>query len=109
MDKEIKKSIELGFKGKLTPEFYAKWKATHKKRMYHLWELLGFIMMFTIFLWTYYIFDNNNSDFVIYLKILLMIFIIASLIAIYKNIMTWIDMFHVIKERFDEYEKNRHR
>jgi len=116
MDKETKKSIELGFNGELTQEFYEKWKYTKKKRIHHLVELLGFITLLFLFLYTYgslfpsYIATYDTTPqpiFEIVLKILLIIFIIASLIAIYKNIMTWIDMFHVIKKRFDEYEKNR--
>lgn len=115
MDKEIKKSIELGFEGKLTPEFYAKWKFTHKKRMQHLFELLGFIALLFLFLYLFFILDTSKADgitdsawdIVDYTKIIITIFIIACLVAIYKNIMAWIDMFHIIKERFDEYAKKR--
>lgn len=111
MDKETKKSIELGFEGKLTPEFYAKWKATNKKRRKHLLELLGFIALLFLFLYGFYMFDiqetqTQNTAFT-YMKIITTIFIIASLVSIYKNIMTWIDMFHIAKERFDEYAKKR--
>jgi len=119
MDKETKKSIELGFNGKKPPEFYAKWKLTNKKRFNHLWELFGFIAMFFILLWTYAILYPSNmaqagiltpqSHFKLLLQGILIILIIVSLLAIWKNCKTWIDMFHVMKERFDEYEKNRQR
>jgi len=110
MDKDTRKSIELGFGGKKPPEFYTKCKDTKMKRRKHFFELIGFIIIFFLFLYVYYInpMENIKGDFLLAtLSTISLIFIAGSLVAIYKNIRTWIDMFHIIKERFDDYENKR--
>jgi len=111
--KAIKKSIELGFNGETPPEFYAKWKSTKLKRIRHLIELLLFISLVVLFLITYnniyYIFQTEETMFNRILLSICLVMIIVCMIAIYKNIRTWINMFEIAKERRVKYEKERTR
>jgi len=110
LDEMHQKSIELGFDGNLTPEFYIKLKTVKKVRKSLKIQLILLITLFILILYKFTEFVSNTQiscvsenieEPIIELGVILILFII--LYAIYKNLCIWIEISNIKQQRFKEY------
>ena len=100
-NKQIRKSIELGFNGKLTTDFYLKWHTSKKVRQKIYFELIvTFLFLFLSFYCIYFI--NLKLDINI---VLLFFYFLFILIFMFRNIYIIYDIHRIKKQRFIEYAK----
>lgn len=87
-------SIELGFNGELSDEYYKKKQSVLKVRKMLKIQLISFISIIILFLC------------VLQYNIVSIVFIGVGFIAVYKNIKVWIEIRNIKLQRFkDYYEK----
>lgn len=101
LDKLHNKSVELGFNGVISPQFYKKLKKVKKVRLYLKIEL---IIMVGISICS--IIANGLTDDLITSMVYLSLMIIMCY-GIIKNLKIWIEIKDIKQQRFKEYyEKN---
>ena len=96
------KSIKLGFKGEISPEFFAKWKSTNRVRMRLSVE--AFVSIVMIALSSYFVFKEYMLQ-QTQLLILMSYGTIAVLMTwvLGKVLYIWWDIYGIEKERTKEY------
>ena len=104
LDNEHYKSIELGFDGHLTQEFYKKLASVKKVRRKLKFQLLWYIVF--IFGYSLLFCHLSISSMPIYTTIAFVFFGILMIIAIIKNLLIWHEITKIRNKRFkDYYEK----
>lgn len=93
-------SIELGFMGFTTKQYYEKRKSVVKVRRRLKLELIGFFIFMSISI--YFLFYGYDT---IFFKFGMIICIIVITFATIKNLAVWNEIYEIKKKRFNEYEK----
>lgn len=96
------KSIKLGFNGKISDDFYTKWKSTNKVRLRLFVELLISSIIFF------------GSIFLLFTVDSILIFICYTAVAVIMGIVmftilkVWVEIYEIGKERIKVYNSKKH-